>query len=689
MAQLTAYCEEFSHTDEKHPTEVFLRPQPVRIGYMDEREYRRAFVRFQFPEALRGKKVTSATFYFFARHENTFDAEISNYLIPNEKIDFSSLCYSNRPTSQSGSSAAPSPYQLPKSKGEKTWISVELAAGIKGNSDIITQSFFVALGLGFNGSSTGTSSNSFFEADGVESANKPYAVIEYGDATYKIQENSVRPRSGYVDRKKTIQFAWYTQNGSADGSVVVSPCIQKSLFRWRPKGQTSYNEIEIPYDTTSAPLTYIPEIKYSLPANTFSSGEIEFQVASVSLEGVTGTPSDWRTLTTVDSLSTSVAVSPASTYIDGSVENTFTWQHIIDTGTAQTKAQLQTSIDGGQNWIDLITFEGAATSGTVPANTLPGGSILWRVRTYNNDEVAGTWSNPVPLMVYAAPAAPAISNITTSPRPTISWQSTGQEAFEVKFGEWTSGPVFGTAKQFQCPEFLPDGEVTAAVRIQNSLGLWSQWAQAGTTVANQPGEAISLTATPAENGVTLQWETTGNYLYYILYRDGIAIAKTDKMSFTDYLCNQKRNYETRGVLYGEYFTLSETAQGETVVRNAVLSRVEPVQWIPLEGRRGALPSHTVSGERQMSMQYYLGRKKPVAEVSEFITLTHTFEFTLRRDVGAQWDRLAELLGETVVYKDCRGEVVVGTMASLNGDKGRYIDVSFTIVETDQGVIPDA
>ena len=84
--------------------------------------------------------------------------------------------------------------------------------------------------------------------------------------------------------------------------------------------------------------------------------------------------------------------------------------------------------------------------------------VYWRVRTYNTDGTAGNWSDAAEIIVVAAPPAPVVL-ITSgaAPRVSISWQSTDQQAWEAEINGISSGIIYGVAKAWRMPDYLPDG----------------------------------------------------------------------------------------------------------------------------------------------------------------------------------------------------------------------------------------
>ncbi|MEG1687898.1 MAG: hypothetical protein RR276_08455 [Angelakisella sp.] len=388
--------------------------------------------------------------------------------------------------------------------------------------------------------------------------------------------------------------------------------------------------------------------------------------------------SDWATFTTTDSLSTTEIISPTTTYLSGNEPNLFRWKHSIGTGTAQTKAELQTSTDG-TTWAALAICTGPEQQYIVPANTLTGGSLYWRARTYNTDNVAGAWSKAAPIMVYAAPRPPNLSTQGTSPRLVLQWQSAEQQAYQLKAGDWTGKTVFGSAKQQAIPRWLPDGIITIGARVQSAIGLWSDWALINVTIANVPQAAVQLYTHAVKNGASLTWD--GTHEQYIIYRDGIPICGTTQHSFIDWLAVGKHKYQVRGV-NGNYYALSNTATEITSCQSGVISDIVKIDWLPLAYRQDSPPTHSDSAAKPVNLVYCIGRNKPIAEISEHQSREHHFEYSFK-DYN-DGDKLRGLLGKTVIFKDNKNSLAVGTITGIDSSRDSAGEnVSFTLVETDK------
>lgn len=379
-------------------------------------------------------------------------------------------------------------------------------------------------------------------------------------------------------------------------------------------------------------------------------------------------------------------ISPKPGTVDGEKPITFTWKYFQDVGTPQTHYSLQYSRDGGVSWISLAEKQASnKTSHTIPKETLPNGSIQWRVRAWSAGGIASDWASSI-FLVRSSPKAPSISSIGSTPRPIIQWKSANQQAFQVEVpGYYQSGTIFGAQNWYQIPEFLPDGKISIRVRIQNELGLWSPWASVSAVIVNDVNEetySIALSARPMNGGVELKWDTRGNFARYYVYRDGEPIAEVagTLKTFTDYLSAERTAYQVRAVLQvNDNYLMSGSIREAPRMEDALLSPLKDIHWISLSRNRGGPPVRERQATRQTAYFHYEGRALPVAQVSDFLEQTSSFQYTLKNEDA----RLLEnLCGELVILKDRWGRRVIGILNDLDFTQGKLTDVSFTITAVD-------
>lgn len=286
---------------------------------------------------------------------------------------------------------------------------------------------------------------------------------------------------------------------------------------------------------------------------------------------------------------------------------------------------------------------------------------------------------------------PAIQIKSTGPRPSISWQTSEQEAYQVELdGKLSGGTHYGTDKTWTSPSYLADGSHTVRVRVQNQYGMWSNWGTAALPVTNTPGAAITLTV-QASSVADLNWQTSGSYDFYLVYRNGKPIAKLTQTQYTDELSSGNVTYQVRGcyadssnyglssavtatITTGQYVTLYGIASGKKVTLKHCGLKNQPVQ-------------NAINRDIQYIFMY--GSTYPHAERSEFVTkkVGGTAVFLPGED-KAGFDAL---IGELVCLKTQSGEMVIGYLnetsdtSRVNPDKSV---VNFSIQQIDYAEVID-
>ena len=513
------------------------------------------------------------------------------------------------------------------------------------------------------------------------SLKKPYIVVTTSDELATGNLKNFAPASGYIDLSKDNIFGFDFEQKEDEPSI--TPLAVKSFtLQLREHGQTEITNINVNTWAGDAP-------NVTVPAGTISGESIDWRVIAKTNANQTLT-SDWMTLSVEDVPPTAWAISPKDVVVDGSKDQIFIWGHASSTGTAQSKTDLQKSTDGS-TWTTLATVTGAARQWTCPAGTLTSSVKYWRVRTYNADGIAGDWSDAAQIVVIAAPTAPSIQIKSTGPRPSISWQTSEQEAYQVELdGKLSGGTHYGTDKTWISPAYLADGSHTVRVRVQNQYGMWSNWGAAALPVTNTPGASITLSV-QASSVANLSWQTSGSYDFYLVYRNGKPIAKLTQTQYTDELSSGSTTYQVRGcyadssnyglsgavtatITTGQYVTLYGIASGKKVTLKHCGLKNQPVQ-------------NAINRDIQYIFMY--GSTYPHAERSEFVTkkVGGTAVFLPGED-KAGFDAL---IGELVCLKTQSGEMVIGYLnetsdvSRVNPDKSV---VNFSIQQIDYAEVID-
>ena len=513
------------------------------------------------------------------------------------------------------------------------------------------------------------------------SVNKPYLAVELSEelATGSLKDFS--PTTGYIDLSQSNIFGFDFEQ-KADEPSITPLAVKSFTLQLRKHGQTEITSINVTTWAGDAP-------NVTVPAGTISGESIDWRVIAKTNANQTLT-SDWMTLSVKDVPPTSWAISPKDVVVDGSKDQIFLWGHASSTGTAQSKTDLQKSTDGS-TWQTLATVTGAARQWTCPAGTLTSSVKYWRVRTYNADGIAGEWSDAAQIVVIAAPTAPSIQIKSTGPRPSISWQTSEQEAYQVELdGKLSGGTHYGTDKTWTSPAYLADGSHTVRVRVQNQYGMWSNWGTAALPVTNTPGAGITLSV-QASSVADLNWQTSGSYDFYLVYRNGKPIAKLTQPQYTDELSSGSTTYQVRGCYndssnYGLSSAVTETiTTGQYVTLYGIAS--EKKVTLKHCGLKNQPVQNAINRDIQYIFMY--GSTYPHAERSEFVTkkVGGTAVFLPDED-KAGFDAL---IGELVCLKTQSGEMVIGYLnetsdtSRVNPDKSV---VNFSIQQIDYAEVID-
>lgn len=634
------------------------------------------YIKFPVPgDAYKFKRVTKVTLTIYAQPTKESEtgykqiwAYVNGLASP---LDVSTVTYVTRPSvyRQSLSQHADGYWSMlneiiqlsadytPYSEERKT----ELKSGIKNG--------FV---FAFRGAPSGTSEAIFY---GEKSTRKPFLTCEYSNDNVGIKADNFSPSSGaFVNRFQKNTFTWDAEDDTDLTQVCFAEVKQTSaIFEWRVKNASTSKTISVSGATTAC----------TVPANTFPSGTLEWRVKVTANSGTT-TTSAWQEITTTDVTPTAKPVSPSGIVIDATIVNRFSWQHIISTGTPQSKADLQWSADG-TTWNTLATVTGENQYYDVPANKFTSGTKYWRVRTYNTDGTPSEWSDKAEFIAINAPSAPSIVIQSTGPRPRITWQTSEQEAYQLTLSNgYASGTVYGTEKAWRSPVYLADGSYTVRVRVQNKYGMWSEWSAAALPVSHTEGEAITLSASESHEAA-LAWQTAGSYDFYLIERDGVAIARTTQKQYVDHTSIGSATYRVRGCYAdSDNYGVSNSATAEILPETNMICDLETGVWLEMRLSETQLRTNRASFSAGVSTVHLAGLAYPVEERSEqrdrAISVACAYPHSQRAAALA----LEALVGRLVCLKDHYGNMAIGTLPSLESNIDEFMRrYAFTVSHTNR------
>ena len=498
---------------------------------------------------------------------------------------------------------------------------------------------------------------------------RPYMLVTYRDNDVTATLSGMSPASGYIPKGSANVFSWaLTRSGACLEEVKAT----STIFRWRAGSSGTINTIAC--GTTQ---------KVTVPAGTFTTNDIQWSVSVTLNTGETIT-SDWIALSTAEAAPSAKPTSPVGVVIDATIANRFSWQHIISTGTPQSKANLQWSADG-TTWNTLATVTGENQYYDVPANTFTSGTKYWRVRTYNTDGTESAWSDKAEFIAINAPSAPSIVIQSTGPRPRITWQTSEQEAYQLTLSSgYASGTVYGTEKAWRSPVYISDGSYTVRVRVQNKYGMWSEWSAAALPISHTEGEAITLTVT-AGHEAALTWQTAGSYDFYLIDRDGVAIASTVQKQYIDHTSIGSVTYRVRGCYdESDNYGVSNSDTVEILPETNMICDLETGVWLEMRLSETQLRTNRTSFSSGVSTVHLAGLAYPIEERSEQRDRAMSVACAWPHAQRASALALEALVGRLVCLKDRYGNMVIGSLPSLESNCDEFMRrYSFTISHTNR------
>ena len=526
--------------------------------------------------------------------------------------------------------------------------------------------------VAFRGAVSGTSEAVFY---GEKSTRKPFLTCEYSNDNVGIKADNLSPSAGaFVNRAQKNTFTWDAEDDTEPTQVCFAEVKQTSaVFEWRVKNASTSNTISVSGATTAC----------TVPANTFPSGTIEWRVKVTANSGTT-TTSAWQEIKTTDVTPSCKPISPSGIVIDATIVNRFSWKHIISTGTPQSKADLQWSADG-TTWNTLATVTGENQYYDVPANTFTSGTKYWRVRTYNTDNTASAWSEKAEFIAINAPSAPSIVIQSTGPRPRITWQTSEQEAYQLTLSNgYASGTVYGTEKAWRSPVYLADGSYTVRVRVQNKYGMWSEWSAAALPISHTEGEAITLSVT-AGHEAALTWQTAGSYDFYLVERDGVAIARTVQKQYIDHTSIGSVTYRVRGCYAdSDNYGVSNSDTAEILPETNMICDLETGVWLEMRLSETQLRTNRTSFSAGVSTVHLAGLAYPIEERSEQRDRALSVACAWPHAQRAAALALEALVGRLVCLKDRYGNMAIGSLPSLESNCDEFMRrYSFTVSHTNR------
>ena len=425
-----------------------------------------------------------------------------------------------------------------------------------------------------------------------------------------------------------------------------------------------------------------------LPAETVI-GQYTYKIG-VRVTTANGTKSGWAYSPAISLLyAACVPVSPSGgENVIAGTEVTLVWKKSPDTPSVNDPVGfvVSYSTNGGESWEALslntadVPKSGETWEYSLEPGILPRGTVQWRVLA-RNTPYAVTSSAKKETFFAVVQASTGAVQCDGKPIPTVSWESTSQAAFQVRFADYESGAVFGTAKSFTVPRVYRDGLYAVQVRTQAETGEWSAWTEKQyVQISNTDiGESVALRGEKTRHAVRLSWDASADFPLYVLYRGNTIIYAGEGKTFMDVEGIGENTYIVRAVTADRYYTESAPVTMDGTPKNDCLFVVGSEAWIPL--KYSSYPRRrNFSDNVPVTYSYYAGRRKPVAFTDGRTERQGSFSYCFRTMERAQ--EIVALCGSVVVYKGMDGSVIRGVLNSAGIASEILRDVNFAITEID-------
>lgn len=512
----------------------------------------------------------------------------------------------------------------------------------------------------------------------LSGGNAPYLEITYDDSVDVLSQITVKsgPTSGYVSPYKTKYFSWSFETLYTEEYVCGGVFTQQSAaIKWRVSGGDTWNTINADGSTQNI----------TVPANTFpAASTIEWYLTGTDTVGTTSQTVHYSFSTAAGS-AIATAVSPMNSVEDGSQAVVLRWILSSEDAQAPAYVDLQWKKSTDSTWTSLLSHDDAVEACTVSGGIFPAGEIQWRVRAYNVDDTAGSWSTAggsyPSFICVAAPDAPQGLEGTNVPMTTVSWQSSGQEAYEIELDGVSVVKDYGPfVNSWTADRPLEDGTHVIRVRLQGVYGLWSAWAETSVDVSNQPDGTLSI-AGKFDVDALLQAElhdSSETMEHVRWYRDGKYIALTGPDPFIDRMVLGEHSYFAEIWMEDGNYIRSNTITG---IMKSCETRIASAEygssWLLLNLSENSDSVQAFTWSKASSLRHVRGSAFPVVEIGENEDLTASYDCAFTTVQEAR--QFEELKGRIVIIKSRGGQVLIGAMTNLVKQvKDFYITYSFSV-----------
>ena len=440
---------------------------------------------------------------------------------------------------------------------------------------------------------------------------------------------------GFIDRKESKSIKFGTEyNNLLDEQYTVA----SGTFYYKNTNDANYTSIALVGDTVT------------IPANTFLAEETYDAYADLTLDDGTTCTYTLDTITTTDGTPAVTAIAPSNIMVYGSA--TFRWDYENEYGTDQYAYDLQISDDNGATWTTLFNHEVSIVT-SADYSGIATGTYKWRVRGYNNDDVASEWSNVLTFICSVPPSAPTITEIVPGGRITVKWSADNQAAYRILVQNldtnkqiFDSGDIYSTAKQALINYYLIDGHYKVLVRITSKFGMSSDYGYIEYTQTGQLADPTVIASFGDMTGVVIEVTDFSNYEKMYIIRDGILIGSSATEQYMDFFVSGPVSYDVICVDSNDDFGIAHVTANATWEHSKLIRKNGTM--IDVDSVWGGLYETSQTENTRYEVNEYLGASVPTHAFSKMRVKRFEIVFDdVNRIAGS-------LLGEVVFFADTFG-----------------------------------
>lgn len=379
-------------------------------------------------------------------------------------------------------------------------------------------------------------------------------------------------------------------------------------------------------------------------------------------------------------------IAPVNEFLSQNGNITFQWSFNSASGAQQDSWLLEKSTDG-TTWTQFASGNGSDTSYTCSSDLLGTGKIYWRVKVTDNDGEQSDYSSTAVFTIMTPPSAPTLTGFTNECLPTLTWNASGQAAYELEILS-SSGNVIEsssratTEKSYTVKTVLQNGTYTVKLRIANSYEMWSDVSSRQYTISATSPTAPVVTITKSGTHVEVETQNDSELLLYRTVNGKTEFIKKFTGSTNDYTAPSGKECTYFARLISEGYADS-TGTAITITIDGISLYCDGVELNCALSRDQFMPT-TRSVERDEAIIHYAGRELPVRESGPQITRSITRTFVVPK---ADIERLEamKLSDNPIVYRDADGNVmsaVISSRMSAANYLASGFNVTLTFVEVE-------